>query len=182
MKTHSWWVLFRASIYACAQGMGRFPLSKWNTVLASRQTLWIIAISIFQQTTWDYEFVCSFGFFLYLLQEGEQWAMLLLSHDLCCPDWKLKLFLRPRCWQISFSNTSSRSLAPRAQVNLATVSPVSGAYWRNGACPCSGFQLVNDAASCKSCFYSADGFIFCGLERAFLLSELHEPAIKFTGI
>lgn len=88
MKTHSWWVLFCTSIYACAQGMGRFPLTKWNTVLASRQTLWIIAISISQQRTWDCEFVCSFEFFLCQLCEGEQWAMLLLNHNLCCSDWK----------------------------------------------------------------------------------------------
>lgn len=88
--------------------------------------------------------------------------------------------LRPRCWQISSSNTSSRSLVPWTWVNLAIFSPVSGAYWRNVACPCSGFQLVSDAASCRSYFYNADGFIFCGLEWAFLSFELHEP--PFTGI
>lgn len=181
MKTHSWWILFRTNIYTCAQGMGRFPLTKWDTVLASRQTLWIIAISISQQRIWDCEFICSFGLFLRQLCEGEKWAMLLLNHHLCCSDWKLRLVLRPRCWQIS-SNTNSRSLAPWTQVNLATISPVAGAYWRNGACPCSGFQLDNGTASCKSYSYSADGFIFCALERAFLSSELHEPAIKFTGI
>lgn len=98
MKTHSWWVLFCISIYACAQGMGSFPLTKGNIVLASRQTLWIIAIYISQQRTWDSEFVCSFGFFLHQLCEGKQWAMLLLNHDLCCSDWKLRLVLRPRSW------------------------------------------------------------------------------------
>lgn len=182
-----WWKLIRGgffctSIYACAQGTERFPLTKWNIVPASRQTLWILAISTFQQRSprlWIY-LSAAFGFFLRQLREGERCCS---SAAIChCFDWKSRFILGPRRWPVSITDTSRGSLALWAQVNFATFSSVLGVYWRNGACPCPGFQLVDDAAGCKSYSYSADGFLCRRLQRAFLSSELHEPAIQFTGV
>lgn len=167
MNTHSCFV-FCTNVYVCAQGTGRFPLTKWNTVPASGQTLWILAISIFQQgrlRLWIYLSV-DLGVFSTLAAWG------------CMSD----AAARPQSVSAltGIPGTSGTSLVD--PVNFATFSPESGIYQRNGACPCPGFQLVDDADGCKSYFYSADGFLFRRLQRAFLSSKLHESAIQLTRI
>jgi len=86
MKTLSF--IFCTNIYVCAQGIGRFPITKRNTVPASRQTLQIPAISIFQQSTPWLRIYLSVALrvFLCQLQQGEPCCSSATSCH--CFDWK----------------------------------------------------------------------------------------------